>query len=134
MKIRNSITIIGRIGKDPEHRSLKSGAQVCNFSVATTEKYKNQQGETVEETQWHTVIAWRKLGEIVSNYAKKGDEVAVRGKMTYRKWEDKDGNARLSAEIVADDFLILSSKQRLSPEPSNAQGERKIGADEDLPF
>lgn len=136
MRIRNSITIIGRIGQEPEHRALESGAEVCKISVATSERYNNKQGESVEETQWHTVIAWGKLAEIIKNYSARGQEVAVRGKMTYRKWEDKDGNARVSAEIIAQDFLILSGRDKNGAAPAQQAplATKAPQADDDLPF
>jgi len=71
MRLRNQILLIGRLGQDPEHRTLESGAEVVRFSLATSESYKNKQGEKVEETQWHTCIAWRKLAGIINNQRKK---------------------------------------------------------------
>src|SRR6056297_770904 len=142
MRLRNSISLIGRLGKDPEHRILQSGAEVCKFSLATSERYTNKQGEQVEETQWHTCVAWRKLAAIIAQHAKKGMEVAVRGKMTYRNWEDNDGNKRFSAEVVAEDFLILSPRSEQSkpaqhtaaPAAKPTEAVKEKQDDNDIPF
>jgi single-strand DNA-binding protein len=110
--------IVGRIGKDAEQRNTQAGKTVTSFSVATSEKYTNQAGEKVESTQWHRCVAWGKVAEITGDYAKKGQLVACRGKMTYRKYTDNNGQERDIAEIVVDDFMMLSSKS------SNQQAEQ----------
>lgn len=145
MKLRNQILLIGRLGQDPEHRTLESGAEVVRFSLATSDSYKNKQGENVEETQWHTCVAWRQLAAIINNHAKKGMQVAVRGKMTYRKYE-KDGVKHTSAEVVVEDFLILDSRgAKPADEPAqasvkniqatSAEAPKNGGSpDDDLPF
>ena len=139
MRLRNQILLIGRLGQDPEHRTLESGAEVVRFSLATSESYKNKQGEKVEETQWHTCVAWRQLAGIINNLAKKGMQVAVRGKMTYRKWE-KDGIQRTSAEVVVDEFLMLDSREA---QPATESAQKAPAAptkpeannsDDDIPF
>ena len=141
MNITNSILIIGNLGADPELRQTTAGTAVARFSVATTERYKNRAGDKVQETQWHTCIAWQKLAEIVAEYAKKGDKVAVRGAMQYRSYEDKEGNTRNVAEIKVQDFQILSSKQdRTQPAPAEKTEKAKSPTDnqkegdDDLPF
>jgi single-strand DNA-binding protein len=128
MRLRNQILLIGRLGQDPEHRTLESGAEVVRFSLATSESYKNKQGEKVEETQWHTCVAWRQLAGIINNLAKKGMQVAVRGKMTYRKWE-KDGIQRTSAEVVVDEFLILDSREAAQTSEPSATPTAKVTED-----
>lgn len=139
MRLRNQILLIGRLGQDPEHRTLESGAEVVRFSLATSESYKNKQGEKVEETQWHTCIAWRKLAGIINNHAKKGMQVAVRGKMTYRKWE-KDGIQRTSAEVVVDEFLMLDSREAQPADepslkaPAAPTKPEANNSDDDIPF
>ena len=139
MRLRNQILLIGRLGQDPECRTLESGAEVVRFSLATSESYKNKQGEKVEETQWHTCVAWRQLAGIIHGLAKKGMQVAVRGKMTYRKWE-KDGIQRTSAEVVVDEFLMLDSREakaadepapKASAAPSTPEANN---SDDDIPF
>ena len=139
MRLRNQINLIGRLGQDPEHRTLESGAEVVRFSLATSESYKNKQGEKVEQTEWHTCVAWRQLAGIINTHAKKGMQVAVRGKMTYRKWE-KDGIQRTSAEVVVDEFLMLDSRDEkaadeLAPKAPAAQSTPEANnSDDDLPF
>lgn len=135
MRLANSIMIVGRVGKDAELRNTQSGKSVTSFSVATSEKYTNQAGEKVESTQWHRCVAWGKVAEITADYAKKGQLVACRGKMTYRKYTDNNGQERDIAEIVVDDFMLLSSKsssqqaeqphpvqQAKQPTPAQANG------------
>jgi len=144
MKIRNSISLIGRLGQDPELKQLESGSSVCKFSLATSEKYTNKQGQKVEDTQWHTCIAWNKLAGIINDISQKGDEVAVRGKMTYRKWNDKEGITRYSAEVVVDEFLQLTQKAaqpHTTPAPATtlptqaaAAPSKPKATEDDLPF
>ena len=148
MRLANSIMIVGRIGKDAEQRNTQSGKTVTTFSVATSEKYTNQAGEKVESTQWHRCVCWGKLAEITGQYATKGQLVACRGKMTYRKYTDNNGQERDIAEIVVDDFMLLSSKsdsqtavqQTKQPTPAQANGyndpadRTDDSVPDDLPF
>ncbi|MFN7118599.1 MAG: single-stranded DNA-binding protein [Saprospiraceae bacterium] len=106
--IKNSITLIGNLGKDPEIKQLQSGKSVARFSLATNETYRNQKGDKVTSTQWHTIVAWGKTAEMMRNLLKKGKEVVVHGKLTYRTYEDKEGVTRSIPEIVADEFVLLS--------------------------
>jgi len=102
----NKVQIIGRLGQDPELRYTGSGTAVTNLSIATDESY-TQDGETVEQTEWHSVTCWAGLAETVNEYLKKGRRVYVEGSLKTREWEDNDGNQRYSTEIHADrvDFL-----------------------------
>lgn len=150
MRLANSIMIVGRIGKDAEQRNTQSGKTVTTFSVATSEKYTNQAGEKVESTQWHRCVCWGKLAEITGQYATKGQLVACRGKMTYRKYTDSNGQERDIAEIVVDDFMLLSSKSDSQPsepvqqakQPTHAQAngyndpaeQQDDSVPDDLPF
>lgn len=104
----NSATLIGRLGKDPEVRRLESGAVVAKITVATTEKYKDAQGQAIERTEWHNVVAWRGLAEVIEKYYKKGMLVFVEGKISTRKWQDSNGQDRWTTEIVANTSKILS--------------------------
>lgn len=129
----NQITIIGHLGKDPEVRSTSGGTAVANFSVATSETYKDKNGEKKTTTQWHRVVAWEKLATLCEKYIKKGSKVLVVGQMEYRDWE-KDGVKRTSAEIRAREVKFLDSK----PEGSagsrpEADDQREPGGD-DEPF
>lgn len=107
----NKVTLIGNLGQDPEVRRLESGVAVAKFSIATTEKYKDRNGETQSQTEWHNVVVWRQLAELAEQYLKKGRQVYVEGKLTHRKWQDKDGNNRYTTEVVANNFRMLGSRE-----------------------
>lgn len=108
--ITNNVQLIGNVGNDPEVRSLDNGSSVATFSIATNETYKNKQGEKVTDTQWHNLTCWRGLADVVKNYVKKGDLIAVSGKITYRSYEDKDGIKRNVTDIVVSDLKMLGGK------------------------
>jgi single-strand DNA-binding protein len=108
--LRNKVQLIGNLGNDPEIITLESGKKLAKFSIATNETYKNSQGEKVTDTQWHTVIAWNKTADIVEKYLEKGKEVALDGKITYRSYEDKDGEKRYVTEIIVNEILLLGNK------------------------
>ncbi|MFQ5428262.1 MAG: single-stranded DNA-binding protein [Thermodesulfobacteriota bacterium] len=105
----NKVILLGNLGADPEVRYLPSGVAVANFSLATTETY-TKDGEKVTKTEWHKIVAFRRLGEICGEFLSKGKQVYIEGKIQYRDWEDKDGNKRYSTEIVADTMQMLGSK------------------------
>ncbi|MEJ2005808.1 MAG: single-stranded DNA-binding protein [Cyclobacteriaceae bacterium] len=119
-KLRNSVRLIGRLGKDPEVRNLPGGKKVANFSLATSENYYNGNGEKVEETQWHNIVAWGKLAEIAHDYLAKGNEVALEGKLIHRKYETAEGQMRYITEISANEILKLSPKNLSSKAESEA--------------
>ena len=104
---RNKVQLIGRLGQDPEIINLDSGKKLAKFTVATNDSYKNANGERVEDTQWHNVVAWGKTAEIIENYVTKGKEIAVEGKLTHRSYEDKEGIKRYSTEVVCNELLLL---------------------------
>lgn len=106
--LKNSVKLIGHIGADPEVKRLDGGKIVANFSLATSDNYKNARGEKVTNTQWHRIVAWGKTAEIVEKYAKKGTEIAVHGKLEYRNYEDKEGVIRYITEIKINEILLLS--------------------------
>ncbi len=106
----NRVILIGRLGQDPEVRRLENGAVVAKFSVATNESFKDNEGNWQDKTEWHYVIAWRNLAERAESSLKKGTLVYVEGKLTHRKWQDKDGNDRWTTEVVASYFRIITSK------------------------
>jgi len=131
----NKVILVGNLGKDPEIRYLDNGVAVANFSLATTESYKNKSGERVSQTEWHNVVLWRGLAEVAEKYLKKGASVYIEGKIKTRKWEDKDGNTRYNTEILADSMNMLGSKQ--SQESSPLSVPKSVIADDkldDLPF
>ena len=108
--LRNKVQLIGNLGKEPEVRTLESGKKMALFSVATHEDYRNANGEKVTETQWHNLVAWGKLAEIVEKYLGKGKEVAIEGKLVSRSYNDKDGNKKYSTEIHVNELLMLGAK------------------------
>ena len=96
----NKVILIGNLGKDPEIRHLENGATVANFSIATSENYKDRKtGEKVSQTEWHNIVAWRGLAEIAEKFIKKGDKIYIEGKLKTRTWQDKEGNNRYSTEV-----------------------------------
>ncbi|MBU0729299.1 MAG: single-stranded DNA-binding protein [Proteobacteria bacterium] len=106
----NKAIIIGNLGKDPEVRYSQSGTAVANFSVATTETWKKPDGSKEEQTEWHKIVAFGRLGEICGEYLSKGSKVYVEGRIQTRKWDDKDGNTKYTTEIVAREMKMLSAK------------------------
>ena len=109
--LKNRTQLIGRVGKDPEFRLLDSGKNVVNFSMATSDSYKNSTGEKTVDTQWHQIVAWGGLAEIADKYLNKGSEVAVQGKLIHRNYEGPDGKKRYISEIIADEILLLGKAQ-----------------------
>lgn len=108
--LRNKVQLIGRLGQTPEVKKLDSGKTVANFSLATSDKYKNAKGELIENTEWHNLVAWGKTAEIIEKYVKKGNEIAIEGKLTNRSWEDKDGNKRYTTEVLVNEILLMGGK------------------------
>jgi single-strand DNA-binding protein len=107
--LRNSVQLIGNLGHDPEVKSF-NGKQKASFSIATTETYRNQKGEKVQDTQWHNIVVWGKLAEIASKYLKKGSEVAIEGKLVHRSYETTAGEKRYITEINVNDLVMLKTK------------------------
>ncbi|AXO80904.1 single-stranded DNA-binding protein [Olleya aquimaris] len=105
--LRNKVQLIGNLGQDPEIINLESGKKLARFTLATNESYKNSKGEKITDTQWHQVVAWGKTADIVEKYVLKGKEIAVEGKLTTRRWEDKDGMKRYTTEVVCNELLML---------------------------
>jgi single-strand DNA-binding protein len=107
----NKVFLIGNLGKDPEIRTTTSGLSVASFSLATSEKFKNKNGEMEERTEWHNVVLWGKLAEIAKEYLSKGKSVYIEGRLQTRNWQDRDGKDRWSTEIVGDRMQLLSPKK-----------------------
>jgi single-strand DNA-binding protein len=106
----NKVILVGRLGKDPEVRNLDNGATVANFTIATSESYKDRTtGEKKEITEWHNIVLWRGLAEIAQKYVRKGDLIYIEGKLRTRSWE-KDGVTRYTTEVVADNMTMLGSR------------------------
>lgn len=108
--LRNQVQLIGNVGKDPELKTFGNDRAVANFSVATSDTYKNSKGEKVIETQWHRIVAWGKVAELVGRLLKKGSQVVLKGKLTHEKWEDQHGQTRYATKIVLNDFVMIGSK------------------------
>jgi single-strand DNA-binding protein len=108
--LRNKVQLIGHVGNDPEIKTFDGGKKLAKLNVATNESYKNEKGEKVEDTQWHSLIAWGKTADIIENYVVKGKEIAIEGKLTHRSYEDKNGEKRYVTEVVIDELLLLGSK------------------------
>jgi single-strand DNA-binding protein len=105
--LRNKVQLIGHVGNDPEIKTFDGGKKLAKLNVATNESYKNDKGEKVEETQWHSLVAWGKTAEIIEKYVVKGKEIAIEGKLTHRSYEDKNGEKRYVTEVVIDELLML---------------------------
>ncbi len=123
----NKVILIGNLGRDPETRYMPDGGAVTNVSIATTESWKDKNGEKQEKTEWHRVAFFGKLAEIAGEYLKKGSQVYVEGRLQTRKWQDKDGQDKYSTEIVADRMQMLGSRQGMGggDREREAGGERE---------
>jgi len=106
----NKVILIGNLGADPEVRFTQGGAAVATLSLATTEKWKGQDGQMQEQTEWHRIVVWRRLAEICRDYLSKGSRVYIEGKLQTRKWQDQNGNDRYTTEIVAREMKMLSPR------------------------
>ena len=110
--LRNKVQLIGNLGKDPEVKQLDSGKTLAKLSLATSENYKNADGEKVTDTQWHNLVAWGKTAQIAEQYLKKGNRIAVEGKLINRSYEDKEGVKRYVTEVLVNEILMLGSKNK----------------------
>jgi single-strand DNA-binding protein len=124
----NKVILIGNLGRDPETRYMPDGGAITNISIATTDTWKDKQGEKQEKTEWHRVAFFGRLAEIAGEYLKKGSQVYVEGRLQTRKWQDKDGNDKYTTEIVADRMQMLGSRQGMGggtaePPPDRGGGE-----------
>jgi single-strand DNA-binding protein len=108
--LRNKVQLIGNLGNAPDIHTTENGKKWARFSVATNQTYRNAKGEKITETQWHNVVAWGKLAEIVGKYLSKGKEVAIEGKLVNRNYNDKDGNKKYTSEIHLNEMLMLGAK------------------------
>ena len=106
--LRNSVRLIGHLGKDPEIKQLESGNSLARASLATKEVRKTKEGEKIEDTQWHQIIGWGKTAELMGTLLKKGKQVAINGKLVYRTYEDKNGIKRTISEVVVSEFMLMA--------------------------
>jgi single-strand DNA-binding protein len=109
--LKNKVQLIGNLGMNPEIKNLDSGKKLAKFSIATNETYRNAKGDKIEDTQWHNLIAWGKTAEIIEQYVKKGNEIAIEGKLVNRNYDDKDGNKRYVTEVLVNEILMLGGKK-----------------------
>ncbi|MBN1226045.1 MAG: single-stranded DNA-binding protein [Deltaproteobacteria bacterium] len=114
----NKVILVGYLGADPEIRYTPSGAAVANFRMATTEQWSTKEGQRQERTEWHRIVAWRKLGEICGQYLHKGSMVYIEGRLQTRSWDDRDGNKRYTTEIIAQGMQMLDRADK-SGQPSS---------------
>jgi len=108
--IKNHVQLIGNVGQEPTVTNLESGKKVARLSLATNENYKNSKGEKQTDTNWHTVVAWGRVADIIEKYAEKGKEIGIVGKLKTRTYTMDDGNQRYVTEVVADEILLMGSK------------------------
>ncbi|HHP7240935.1 MAG TPA: single-stranded DNA-binding protein [Cyclobacteriaceae bacterium] len=139
----NKVILLGNLGKDPEIRNFETGRSVTNFPLATSETYKNRDGEKVTKTEWHNVVLWSPLSEIAEKYLTKGDQVYIEGKITTRSYEDKEGTKKYITEVVGREMTLLgkakgadsiseqSDAYEADVSKTNAAGETET---DDLPF
>ena len=109
--LRNKASLIGNLGMDPETKTLDGGRKVTHFTLATTDGYKNNEGQRVNETTWHNIVAWNGLADIADKFLRKGNQVAVEGRIVYRSYEDKNGATKYITEIVLNDLLLLRNNK-----------------------
>jgi len=151
----NKVLLLGNLGKDPEVRYTSAGKAVATFTLATSQQWRDQDGNDQERTEWHRVVAWGRLGEICGEYLSKGKQVFIEGRIQSREWEDQEGNKRTTVEIIANDMIMLGGgsfsqsresgegRQRPAPAQSRGQGQggRKVDRgpqppppEDDIPF
>jgi single-strand DNA-binding protein len=106
----NKVILVGNVGQDPEVRYLDKTTPVCTLRMATSETYRNKNGEKVTNTEWHSVVLWRGLAEVAEKYVRKGSQIYIEGKLRTRSWDDKDNNKRYTTEIVADVMQMLGKR------------------------
>ena len=130
----NKVILIGHLGADPELRYTPNGTPVANFRIATTERWTNKQGERMESTEWHRIVAWGKLGEFCGQYLNKGKQVYIEGRLRTRSWEDKDGKKQWTTEIIAQRLQLLGKPEKSSTPPEELAAPEEVPSEEDIPF
>ncbi len=142
----NKVMLIGRLGADPEVRYTQNNTAVATLSLATSDRYKDSNGEWQETTEWHRVVAWGRLAEICQQYTNKGSQIYVEGSLQTRSWEDREGQKRYTTEIKAQSIQLLDSKESgqgtntsagrdtQRPEPATSSATTPFDEDDDLPF
>jgi len=110
--LKNSVQLIGNLGKDPEVKASENGTTYAKATIATNETYQNKKGEQVKETQWHNLIAWGNTAKNMGKFLKKGNSVAIKGKLNHSSYQDKEGNTRYSSSVVVNEFMVLNNADR----------------------
>jgi len=135
----NKVMLIGRLTRDPEVRKIPSGQSVASFSIATNRSWTNKEGQKQDKVEYHNIVAWRKLAEIIQQYVKKGSKIYLEGRLETRSWEDQTGAKKYRTEIIAENMIMLDSKggsapsNAAAPEPTVNNPEEEISV-EDIPF
>jgi single-strand DNA-binding protein len=129
MKSVNKVTLLGNTTNDPELKYISQGTAICNFSIATNREWKDASGQKKDEATFHRIVAWGKLGEIISQYVKKGDKIYIEGRISNRSWDDQNGQKHYMTEIVATDMVLLSNRRDVLA--NNMPPEPEIHADDD---
>lgn len=127
----NKVMLIGNITKDPEIRTIPSGQQVASFSIATNRTWKDKDGGKKEQAEFHSIVAWGKLAEIIGQYCKKGMKIYIEGRLATKAWDDQNGVKKFKTEIIAENLLMLSSRQGQS---SSSYPQQKVNEDEEMPI
>lgn len=122
----NKVILVGNVGKDPETRYLDENTPVCKFPLATSEVYRNKDGEKIEQTEWHNIVLWRGLARVAEQYVKKGSQLFIEGRIKSRSYDDKDGIKRYITEIVGDNMQMLGRKQEEGPQDSASGNTQSV--------
>jgi len=131
----NKVLLIGRLGKDPELKYTPAGAAVANFSLATSERWKDKEGNKQEKTEWHNIVAWNKQAEVMGEYLRKGSLVFIEGKNQTRSWDDTEGKKHYKTEVKVWSFEFLDSKKEIAPDkPFKDEPPASEPEDDSLPF
>lgn len=142
----NKVILVGNVGKDPEIRYLEGGTAVCSFPLATSESYRNRDGERVTNTEWHNIVLWRGLAEVAEKYVRKGSQLYIEGRIRSRSWDDRDGNKRYTTEIIGDNMQMLgrradeqgsrdqSVRAAQEPSPAPQANDKTAAKDQETPF
>ena len=129
----NKVIILGNLGADPELRYTNSGTAVANFRIATNDRWTDKSGESQERVEWHSIVAWAKLGEICGKYLKKGRPVYIEGRLQTRSWEDQSGNKRYTTEIIAQNMQMLGGRGDVAASGTGDWDAAKSGASAEVP-
>jgi single-strand DNA-binding protein len=127
----NKVVLVGNLGQDPELRYTGSGTAVCNLRIATSESYKDANGDWIEKTEWHSVVAWSRLAEICNEYLRKGSQVYFEGSLQTRSYQDRDGNTRYTTEIKAREMLMLGGRDEASFTVGESKPRSAAGSTQD---